>query len=289
MHSAFGRLASQERLWAEAMGYYRRAQALDPRNPAVLWDSFNALMNLRQFDQARDTARLLLELQPDSFETALSLATVSFLARGDRAEMEALFARLTPAQLQDPKVIAAKFNWYYHAIGDAQSYIDLANRQGTDVNFSDDDSMLQYAEALIVLGQRDRAVSLIRPLAEQLKARSVVAPDNITLLTSLSYALALVGDKDGAAAALDKIMATIKPGLSLQQQVYRQANAAIVYGWIGQKDKVVDIIEPLMAIPTAAYNSASTMKYDIDYFPMRGFPRWEAMLANPANSKPFTY
>jgi hypothetical protein len=31
------------------------------------------------------------------------------------------------------------------------------------------------------------------------------------------------------------------------------------------------------------------MKHDIDFFPMRGYPRWEAMLANPGNSKPFTY
>ena len=287
--TAFGRLASMERLWAEAMGYNRRAQALDPRNPVVLWDSYNALLNLRQFDQAMANARLLLELQPDSFEAAQALAVVPFLARGDRADMEALFSRLSPAQQQSPKVVAAKFSWYYHFVGDAQAYVDLANQQGTDVNFSDDDSMLQYAEALIVIGQRDRAIALVRPLAEQLKARAAGDPENINLLTSLSYAQGISGDVEGATATLEHILATVVPNLSLRQQVYRQANAAIVYGWIGKKDKAVDLIESMIGIPTAAFNSVHGMKYDIDFYPMRGFPRWEAMLANPENSKPFTY
>jgi hypothetical protein len=38
-----------------------------------------------------------------------------------------------------------------------------------------------------------------------------------------------------------------------------------------------------------AFNSVHGMKYDIDFHPMRGFPRWEKMLADPANSRPFTY
>ena len=287
--TAFGRLASMERLWAEAMGYNRRAQALDPRNPVVLWDSYNALLNLRQFDQAMANARLLLELQPDSFEAAQALADVPFLARGDRTDMEALFARLSPAQQQSPKVVAAKFQWYYHYVGDAQAYVDLANQQGTDVNFSDDDSMLQYAEALIVIGQRDRAIALVRPLAEQLKARAAGDPENINLLTSLSYAQGISGDVEGATITLEHILATVVPSLSLRQQVYRQANAAIVYGWIGKKDRAVDLIELMIGIPTAAFNSVHGMKDDIDFYPMRGFPRWEAMLADPANSKPFTY
>jgi len=286
---AFGRLASQERLWAEAMGYYQRAQALDPRNPAVLWDSYNALLNLRQFDQAAGNARLLRELQPDNFEAAQALAVVPFLARGDRTEMQALFARLSPAQHQDPKVVAAKFNWYYHFVGDAHAYLDLANQQGTDVNFNDDDSMLQYCEALIVVGQRDRAVALARPLVDQLKARAAATPDNINVLTSLSYAQAISGDAEGASATLGRILATVKPGLSLRQQVYRQANAAIVYAWIGQKDKAVDLVELMIKIPTAAFNSVHGMKDDIDFSPLRGYPRWEALLADPANAKPFTY
>lgn len=287
--TAFGRLAGLERLWAEAMSYNRRAQALDPRNPVVLWDSYNALLNLRQYDQAQGNARLLLELQPDSFEAAQALAVVPFLARGDRAPMEALFARLSPAQQQDPKVVAAKFSWYYHFIGDARAYIDLANQQGTDVNFNDDDSMLQYCEALIVVGQRERAMTLARPLAQQLKARVAADPENVNAITSLSYAQAIAGDVEGAAATLDRILVTVTAGLSLRQQIYRQSNAAIVYAWIDKKDKAVDLIESMMTIPTAAFNSVHGMKDDIDFFPLRGYPRWEKMLANPAHTKPFPY
>jgi TolB-like protein/Flp pilus assembly protein TadD len=286
---AFGRLADQERLWAEAMGYYRRAQALDPRNPLVLWDGYNALLNLRQFAQAETAARQLLELQPDSFDAAAALAHVPFLARGDRQPMETLLARLTPAQQADPKVVAIKFNWYYHDIGDAAAYVELCNQQGTDTNFSDDDSTMQYAEALIVLGQRDRAVALVRPLLDKVKARVAADPDNTALLNTLGYTQALLGDHDAALGIVRHTLSLLKAGDPVRKQAFIQANAAIIYAWIGEKDKTVELVEPLMKIPTAAFGSIPAMRYDIDFAPLRGFARWEAMLANPANSQTFTY
>jgi TolB-like protein/tetratricopeptide (TPR) repeat protein len=286
---SLGKLAGEERIWPESMGYVRRAQALDPRNPVVLWAGYNALLNLRQYDQATQNARLLVELQPDSFEAASALAAVPYLAHGSRHEMEAVFSRLTPEQQHDPKVIAAKFNWYYHQIGDAKAYVELSDRQGTDINFSDDDSTMQYAEALVVLGQRDRAVALARPLLDRLKIRSAADPDNDRILSSLSYAQALVGDHDGAMATLDRLLAKLQLGYPLRMQFFVHANAGIVYGWIGEKDKAVDQLLPLMSIPIQATSSVTGLRSDIDFFPLREFPRWEALLADPANSQAFKY
>ncbi len=286
---SLGTLAGQERLWAESMGYLRRAQALDPRNPIVLWAGYNALLNLRQYDQATQYARLLVELEPNSFDAAAALASVPYLARGSRQEMEAVFARLTPEQQKDPKVVAAKFGWYYHAIGDAQAYVEHSDRQGTDINFSDADSTLQYAEALVVLGKRDRAVGLVRPLLDQLKVRSAADPDNDRILSSLSYAQALAGDHDGAMETVARLLAKLKPGYPLRMQFFVHANAGIVYAWIGEKDKAVDQIAPLMSVPTSSTSSVIALHADIDFSPLRGFPRWEALLADPASKQAFNY
>jgi hypothetical protein len=220
-----------------------------------------------------------VELQPDSFDAAFALAVVPFYAHGSRQEMEVLLARLTPQQHLDPKVIAAKFNWYYHQIGDAKAYVDLSDRQGTDINFSDADSTLQYAEALCALGQRDRAVALVRPLLDQLKARVAVNPDDSRVLSSLSYAQAVVGDHDGTMATLDNLLAKSR-GYPLRLQFFVQANAAIVYGWIGEKDKAVDQMQPLMGIPIQATSSVYGLHEDIDFFPL---------LADPASRQPFKY
>ena len=286
---SLGTLAGQERLWAESMGYLRRAQALDPRNPVVLWAGYNALLNLRQYDQATQNARLLVELQPDSFDAAAALAVVPYLARGSRQEMEAVFARLTPEQQKDPKVVAAKFNWYYHQIGDARAYVELSDRQGTDINFSDADSTLQYAEALVVLGQRERAIALVRPLRDQLGTRFAADPDNDRVLSSLAYAQALAGDHGATMATLDRLLAKLKPGYPLRMQFYVHANAGIVYAWIGEKDKAVDQLAPLMNMPTASTSSVIALQKDIDFSPLRGFPRWEALLVDPASKQAFKY
>ncbi|MDI1336945.1 MAG: TIR domain-containing protein [Lacunisphaera sp.] len=286
--NSLGNLAGNERLWAESMGYLRRAQALDPRNPVVLWAGYNALLTLRQYAQAAQNARLLVELQPDSFDAAASLAEVAFFARGSRQEVDALYAGLTPAQQLDPKVLARKFNWYYHAIGDAKAYVELSDRQGTDINFSDADSTMQYAEALVVLGQRDRAVALVRPVLEQLKSKLVVDPENDRVLSTLSYAQAVVGDRDAAKASVERLLAKL-PHYPLRMQSFIRANAGIVYGWIGEKDQAVDLLESQLGTPAAATSSVIALHYDIDFFPLRGFPRWEAVLANPAHKQPFKY
>ena len=203
--------------------------------------------------------------------------------------MEALFAGLTPAQHLDPKVVAAKFNWFYHTVGDAKSYIALREQQGTDNNFSDEDSTMQLAEALIVVGERERALALVRPMLERLKGRCATDPANMLLLSSLSYAYALAGDHDAAVAAVDRILASIKSGDTLRKTFFLNANAAIVLAWAGEKDRAVDLFLPLMSMPSQVTSSIEALRTDIDFYPMRGFPRWEAMLADPAHRQPFKY
>jgi TolB-like protein/Flp pilus assembly protein TadD len=286
---SLGNLAAADRRWADVMGTFKRAEALDPRNPVVLWSEYSALLSLRQFDQAATKARLLVELQPDSLDAALALAILPFYSRGSRAEMEAVYSRLTPEQQADPKVIASKLNWYYHGIGDARAYVELRDQTGTDNNFAEDDSTLQYAEALVVLGQRDRATALARPLIDKLKAQCKAEPENFNLLSSLSYAYALSGDHDATMETAARSLAQVKPTDTLGKQFSVRLNVAIVYGWVGEKDKAIDLMNGYKGVPVGRFFNTMSMRNDIDFFPMHGFPRWEALLADPAVNAPLNY
>ena len=147
---------------------------------------------------------------------------------------------------------------------------------------------MQYAEALVVLGQRDRALALVRPLIDQLTTRLAADPEDNRVLSTLSYAQAVVGDHAAARASLERLMARL-PNYPFRMQAFIRANAGIVYGWIGEKDKAVDLLESQLGTPAAATSSVIALHYDIDFFPLRGFPRWEAVLANPAHKQPFKY
>jgi len=286
---SLGNLASAERRWADVMASFKRAQALDPRNPIVLWALYSAELSLRRFDEAAVNARLLTELQPDSFDAAAALAILSFYARGSRQEMEGLYARRSPKEQEDPKVVASKLNWYYHAIGDARAYVDLRDQHGTDNNFSEDDATLQYAEALVVLGQRDRAVGIARPLVDKLKSLSESDPKNYNVISSLSYAHALVGDHDATLEAAARALALIKPTDPLFKQFSIRLNAAIVYGWVGEKDKAMDLLGTYKGVPVGRFFNTMSMRNDIDFYPMHGFPRWEALLNDPVVNQPLDY
>ena len=147
---------------------------------------------------------------------------------------------------------------------------------------------MQYAEALCVLGQRDRAATLARPVLDQLNSKLAASPDDYRLLSSVAYAQALVGDRTATMATLDHMLAQVDRQ-PLRMENYIRANAGIVYGWIGEKDKAMDLLVPQLKVPSAATSSVHALRHDIDFFPLRGFPRWEAALADPAHSRPFKY
>jgi thioredoxin-like negative regulator of GroEL len=280
---------ANERNWTLTMGYVQRALALDPRNPLVLWGAYNSLITLRQWGPALKNAQLLQELQPESKEAAAAAAAIPFLEHGSTRESEDLIAKLTPEELKDPGVLANLQDWYFHYKGDAQAYIDLCDRQGQDLNFNQDDSALQYSEALIMIGQKERAASLTRPIVERLVAESAKNPGDYAILSSLAYAQGLLGQHDVAMATIATVLGTIKPGDSLRKQFYLRTNMAIVYGWIGEKDKCVDTLLPYTGKAVNQYFNVNCMRNDIDYFPMRGFPRWEALLTDPRNIGPVSY
>ena len=42
-----------------------------------------------------------------------------------------------------------------------------------------------------------------------------------------------------------------------------------------------------LAVPLPVTSSNEALRIDIDFSPLRGFPRWEALLPDPANKQPF--
>jgi tetratricopeptide (TPR) repeat protein len=286
---ALSGFASNERNWPEAMGYTKRALAVDPRNPDVIWSYYNALLTFHQWEEALAATRLLEELQPNRFEVAAARSRVPFLARGSTKEADALIASLTPEQARDREVITWENDWYFHYKGDAAAYLALRDKEGTDLNFGDDDSALQYAEALIAVGQRDRANSMVRPVLERLEAASAKAPDDYAIWSSLAYAQAILGQHDAAMATTARVLAMLKPTDTPQKQFFINLNSGIVYGWAGEKDKAVDILLPYLGKPVSRYLNINGMRNDIDYVPMRGFPGWEAIVSDPKNNAPLSY
>ncbi|HEY4302150.1 MAG TPA: hypothetical protein VGM73_14845 [Candidatus Didemnitutus sp.] len=43
------------------------------------------------------------------------------------------------------------------------------------------------------------------------------------------------------------------------------------------------------AVPVGRFFNTQCLKHDIDFYPLRGFPRWEAYLADPAANAPISF
>jgi hypothetical protein len=90
-------------------------------------------------------------------------------------------------------------------------------------------------------------------------------------------------------ATVNRVLGMLKPDDSLRKTIYLTVNMSVVYGWIGEKDKAIDLILPFAGLPVNRYFNVMSMRNDIDHFPMRGFSRWEAWLADPKNKAPIGY
>ncbi len=279
-------LAIANRQWADAQRLMDRAVSLDPRNPAVIWSQLNSILAVREYDQAGPVIALLEELQPGSFNVAEAKARVPFMARGSTREMEELYASLPPEQFNSPAVVTSRLNWYYHAVGDAKAYVELRDRAGTDQNFSDEDATLQYAEALLVLGQRERAEAIVRPIRDQLLAQISPSSEDYNVLLTLAYAHALLGERELTLKTIARIEALLKLDDTFGKVFVIRTNVSIVYGWIGEKDKALDGTAPYLKLPARFGIGVHPLRRDIDYFPLRGYPRWEALLNDPEYLKP---
>jgi hypothetical protein len=59
---------------------------------------------------------------------------------------------------------------------------------------------------------------------------------------------------------------------------------AFVYMWTGEKERAVAEYARLLRLPVGL--SVHEMKRSPQYFPLRGNPRWEALLDDPNNNAP---
>ena len=184
-------------LRAEAFGLafdaYRRAVALDPRNPTGLSGFATAAAGARRQDEARDELQAMVTHQPDNVAVRVELSHL-MAAGGDlqgalRVASEAL--HLAP---QDP-LVAEQVASVLADANDADRLAPLADALAS--RYPDrPDSGYYRATALYLRGQTEDAISALRHVVD-------AHPDHARAQNLLGAACATAGQSDCARAAFD--------------------------------------------------------------------------------------
>jgi tetratricopeptide (TPR) repeat protein len=263
--------------WDAAVQHLRQAELLDPRsvnNPRALSD---ALIRLRRYPETREASDRGLALAPANFDL-IENKTMTFLGEGDLAGARAVL-KAAPKEVEPTALVAylAQYNDLVWVFDEQQRELLL---RLTPSAFDDDRGTwaLCLAQAYALNGDAPNVHTYAEEARKAIEEQLRVAPADAQRHVVLGLALAYLGRKEEAiregvrGVALDPVSKDTNFGPYDQHQLVR------IYMLVGEPEKALDQLEPLLKIPY--YLSPGWLKIDPNFDPLRKNPRFQKLVAS---------
>jgi serine/threonine-protein kinase len=257
--------------WDQALEHLRRSQGLDPRNAAPARVLSNLLLWLRRYDEASAMSDQALALSPSSLngvETRLMI----YLAQGDLAGAQAFTAK-PPPKVDLPDFVAylsLYYDLYWVLDGDQRALLKRLRPTAFDGDAGAWGIVL--AQTYWLEGDRRRAVAYADSARAAFEQQLTAVPDDPQRNVILGLALAYMGRKDEAIRAGLKGVALGPVSADQQNNTYYPHQLARIYILVGEPEKALDQLEPLLKMPY--YLSPGWLKIDPTFDPLRKNPRF---------------
>jgi tetratricopeptide (TPR) repeat protein len=198
------------------------------------------------------------------------------LAQGDLAGARAIL-RAAPADV-DPAQLVADMATYWDlvwALDDAQQRLLV----GLDPDVFGDRGTwgLVLAQAYALRGDQARARVYADSARIAWEEQLLDAPDDDQLHVLLGLTLAYLGRKDDAVREGQRGVAILPIARDAYSGAYNQHQLARVYTLVGEQEKALDQLEPLLENPF--YLSPGWLRIDPNFDPLRTNPRFQRLIA----------
>ena len=261
--------------WDSALDHFRRAQALDPRSGNIAWRLATELLWLRRYPEALDATQRGQAIAPNNLDLLETRAMIA-LAQGDLADARA-FVRQVPAGVE-PTAFVAYFGTYwdlYWVLDDPQQQLAL---RLTPNAFDNDRAVwgLVLAQIYALRGDMGRARAYADSARAAMEEHLKATPDDPSQHINLGLALAYAGRKDDAIREAVRSVTRLPISKDARDGAYFQHQLARVYLLVGEPEKALDQLEPLLKVPY--YLSPAWMRIDPNFASLKGNPRFEKLV-----------
>jgi tetratricopeptide (TPR) repeat protein len=279
--------------WAESLANSRKATQLDPGNISFARNVIGTLVAGGRFDEAMAEERRVMALLPQRAEEAAWLPMFNFFASGSTMEWKEWLAQLPAAQVDSPSIRDLRKLWA-EILGDLAEFRRLDRLQPySDQPFfgrKRSEQALAAATFYAANGDRQGARTRLENYPQELRSQLDREPANAPLLSELGMMEAVLGHKEDALRFAQRAVellpetrdAVFGPNLSM--------HLAFVYAWTGDKDRAIAELKRLLRAPRIAQPliqpNVHNLRRNAWFSPLRGDPRFEALLDDPKNNAP---
>lgn len=285
VHQLLGLLARRQLRWREAIDELRQAHELDPLNRGFFAVLRSTLAWSHDYPAARALVAAEMKLDPHGPKAGLDGAYFDANITLSRQPLDAWLAAQSPAYRSTPDCKEAE-GWIAYDSGEAGRYVSLADPDpAASPETFDPDATASLAIAMRVLG-RDASGLLARgrKFAEAAVKATPNAPGR---WSDLALLCALQGDRARGMACLDRALELGHANVDLLHKYGMDVLRAKMLAWLGDKDAAVTLLSSLVRTP-GPNTDPFELRFSLDWWPLRGDPRFEALLADPATRGPWS-
>jgi tetratricopeptide (TPR) repeat protein len=260
--------------WETAVQGFRQAERLDPRSPLTQLRLCVALTFLRRYPEAVDVCDRGLVLAPSNL-ALIEARAMLFLCLGDLAGARAVLA----AAPVEPTALAAYVATYWDLVW----LLDEGQRalllRLTPSAFDDDRGTwsMCLGQTAALRGDHASARAYAEEARNQFQGQLAVLPDDPQRHVLVGLAMAYMGRKEEAMREGERGVALARVTPDAFSGAYYQHLLVRIYTLVGEPEKALDQLEPLLKIPY--YLSPGWLKIDPNFDPLRNNPRFQKLVA----------
>ena len=282
-----GYVNRRQNRWAEAETEFAKAVKLDPRNPNAVNLLTDTYVLIRDFAKAGQTMDRAIAAGLEVPIIHARRASLEFGATGNAPAFRAALAKLPPdldvGGGETPmRLMLALVDRDYNGARKILAASPRSDFQEVDFSFYYPRS---WYEGIIARAEGNQAAarSAFTKSREILQSRLKQKPDDARTLAVLAQVDAGLGNKEEALREAKQAVELMPMTRDAYDAPIVLQGLAQVYTWTGDKDRAIQTLRELLAVP--GYLTPAYLRADVIWDPLRGDPRFEAFLASLGSSK----
>ncbi|HET7471272.1 MAG TPA: protein kinase [Gemmatimonadales bacterium] len=267
--------------WEEALRHFQRAGALDPRSVTIARRTAHAYLRLRRYPEAIAAADRSIALAPDN-AGVLENKVMAYLGMGDLDKAREVIRTAGPAY--DPAALASFFGNFFDLYWVLPQELQELLLRLTPSAF-DDRGTWAIIRTQLLHFRGDQTQTRIYADSARLAMEERIrnTPDDAQSYVFRGLALAYLGRKAEAIADGERAVKLVPVTKDVYFGPYLQQQLVRIYILVGEPDKAIDLLEPLLKMPYIL--SPGWLRIDPNFDPLRSNPRFQKLVeAAPQSS-----